>query len=501
MKTKVQSVFQGVCKSPGLTIFALIILGSLIRLPQIGEHLGAPYLFRRSQTALVTREISERGFFESGLGPMPVFGPNSQIPFEFPLFQQLAAVLVNLGVPLEVSGRALGLFFFQASAFLIYLLVRRKVGNREALLSVIIIQTSPFGFIWATAFLIEFMATFFGLAMLAFAWKSFEEPGKSKILWLLASSLMGVVVSVVKVTTSGVFLILLVSLAIAFRREFSQTRFVVIGLAFICAVAVASGAVWTSVADSIKSSQESTRWLTSSALRNWNFGTLEQRFSPNELGQLMSHLVPVTFGGGLLVIAMAFVVSRRKIPKFVIAMAVSAAAGPLIFFNLYVVHSYYFAAIFFQICVILGWSTSVFISHVFRKSRWVAATSITFICSTCAVVLFGVSPIKDEILLLYSPRAESQVAADLSSIAGEQDVIFLTNCDWDPQVAYETGFAVFMLREQTEDVFEAEKLVEVNKLRSGTLLGSCRPIFGTNLPNDSKLKHLSPYVVRVRGFY
>ena len=68
----------------------MVVAGTALQSGSLtGTVLGC-HDFRLSQTALVARTFIADGF--DWRTPLPVFGPESFVPFEFPLFEDAAAV-------------------------------------------------------------------------------------------------------------------------------------------------------------------------------------------------------------------------------------------------------------------------------------------------------------------------------------------------------------------------------------------------------------------------
>jgi hypothetical protein len=76
----------------------------------------------------VTLEYARRGINLLHT-PLPIFGPNSDVPMEFPLVQAMAAVLIRLGVGPDSAMRIVGLAGFQAAEILLSVLVLRWHGQ------------------------------------------------------------------------------------------------------------------------------------------------------------------------------------------------------------------------------------------------------------------------------------------------------------------------------------------------------------------------------------
>ena len=70
----------------------------LLRIPTLSLPLVEAHAFRQTQTAW-TAVIYHREGINLFQTPMPTLGPPWVVPFEFPLFQGIAAVAMDLGVP------------------------------------------------------------------------------------------------------------------------------------------------------------------------------------------------------------------------------------------------------------------------------------------------------------------------------------------------------------------------------------------------------------------
>ena len=106
----------------------LIAVGTLIRIPQLWHGLNEMHAFRQTQTTYVALEYARHGINLLHT-PLPIFGPNSDVPMEFPLVQAMAAVLIRLGVEPDSAMRIVGLAGFQAAGVLLCVLVLRWHGQ------------------------------------------------------------------------------------------------------------------------------------------------------------------------------------------------------------------------------------------------------------------------------------------------------------------------------------------------------------------------------------
>jgi hypothetical protein len=103
----------------------------------------------------VTLEYARRGINLLHT-PLPIFGPNSDVPMEFPLVQAMAAVLIRLGVGPDSAMRIVGLAGFQAAEILLSVLVLRWHGQLATIVVLGRFEFSPFGLAWGAAAPIDF---------------------------------------------------------------------------------------------------------------------------------------------------------------------------------------------------------------------------------------------------------------------------------------------------------------------------------------------------------
>src|SRR5262245_10384506 len=106
-------------------IFILLLVHSFIAISTGWSHtLNDFHGFRQAQTAIAVDYLVKGGpwiAYET-----PVFGPPWSIPFEFPLYQWITAlVVIVFRISVEQAGRAVSAGFFYASLIPGYLLLRR----------------------------------------------------------------------------------------------------------------------------------------------------------------------------------------------------------------------------------------------------------------------------------------------------------------------------------------------------------------------------------------
>jgi hypothetical protein len=418
-------------------IGAAIAVGTLIRIPQLGHGLAEAYAFRQTQTAFVARQYAENGI-DLLHTPLPVFGPESDVPMEFPLWQGIAALLMMAGAPADVAVRTLALVSFQLCALLLALLVRRWHGAATAVVATVLLQFLPFGLLWGAASLIDFFSVALALLMVLGIDAWFRER---RVGWLVAGSLGAVLAFLVKVTTVPSWgLLLVVSLVLMVRERGwagSWRRLLTGALGPVLGFVAALG--WTAYADGIKKAEPLTAFLTSSELRSWNFGSLSQRLDAEGylavLERIAGEIAGPALFGLLIAIAAAVFQPRLDARLRTLGWILVAASAPLVFFNLYVVHSYYLIAIYPAIVAAMAIGF-VWLFRVLPVRAWQRAT----LAALAAVLLLAGTALTPNGHVDLAQWASGNPRPALSSLLLDQterdDLIVMIGCDWDPTFLY-----------------------------------------------------------------
>ncbi|MEM1156977.1 MAG: glycosyltransferase family 39 protein [Verrucomicrobiota bacterium] len=318
--------------------------------------------YRKTQTALNTESILRTG---DVLGyETPVTGPPWRVTFEFPLYQSLTAVFSKV-FPTEVviSGRMVSLLSFLIAVFTLYHLIRMITGPEcpAAIITASLLVTAPVYRYWSTTFMIETTALAMSLLWLYSAiWAVRYRSWAVCLLAMLLGSLAGLG----KVTTFLVFIPLYL-LLLAWQydspaklrswltgqdktgqiRKWLGTQELWI-LSYMLVIPLVLSYSWVKVADTLKGDNPLSVEHTSRALRDWNFGSLEQKLNLETWGRMVDqiHLTvfhPVLIFAFLLV---AFLMSRLRYRILLVIGAVCYGVPLVVFTNLYYVHDYYFCA-------------------------------------------------------------------------------------------------------------------------------------------------------------
>ena len=198
--------------------------------------------------------------------------------------------------------------------------------------------------------MIEYLATAgaVGFAWATIAWREKRRPAVGGLA--LAAGLVGMLVK----PTTAVFWILP---ALAYRPNgLGRATGGALMAAALVLVPLGAAVLWTRHADAIKAASPTTAWLTSDALRDWNFGTLGQRFASDTWEVILDRLEGSSSAtrGSRFSSSQRSPLVRSRQRRFWLGIVLAAVLPPLVFTNLYYQHDYYLAAVSPAIAALIG---------------------------------------------------------------------------------------------------------------------------------------------------
>jgi hypothetical protein len=423
-------------------------VGTLIQIPMLFFNLSEGDSFRFSQTTIVVREYLNNGI--NVKMPFPIFGTNSFIPFEFPLFQIIASSIGSLlDLDALVATRFTALVFFQGTAILVYLLTKKWFSVDVALICVVLFQFLPFGVKFAHSPMIEFAATFFILlAVLSFDKVYLKTNIFVQILLMLLASVCLVFGFLIKVTTGIALLPLLLIPMFSILKSKNNTickslrLFNIAGSVIISALAVN---LWNGFSDSVKRENPITAYLVSSSpqMREWSFGTLQDRLDPKTwISIYFQYLGPITSGLLALVILTFFSLKYFSLSKLTPLLLI-VFIGPLVFVNLYRSHQYYVAALYPILVILLSLGACAiereYSPHKPRLKYLIASLLIATSFST----KIGLNYTSD----IFNHSDIPKLAYEIRDNVPREGYILYLGCDWNTEVPYYSQRKALMIPE------------------------------------------------------
>jgi hypothetical protein len=448
----------------------------------LGWHntLNDHHSFRQSQTAITAYYLKDKQF---GLDyETPVLGKPWSIPMEVPFYQLFSARISSwTGLPLDQAGRGVATACYLLTLIPIWFLLREfRVTRPHALLVLCIFLTSPFYLFWSRAFLIESSVLLFCYSYLALV--IYGTSRKSRTL-LVAGILFGTIAGLAKVTTWLPFL-LIVSLWCVrdwlllpfFLPKWKAIRSKAGILMAVCGIPFLISVIWIRYTNHIISMNPLGIYNDSKHLREWIFGTLDQKLSPAVWEQILARTftlfgLPVPAWSIILLAMLAVTLTRRRGVETVCCL-VLFLLSPLVFTNLHFIHDYYMNAngLFLIAAVVFG--ILALLEGVTLRSKFCGWILLLF------TLYSGVTGYAD----MYQPIQKMpnseilQLADYIKKNTSENSVLMILGSDWNPLVPYYSDRRSLMIPDwpnlTEEQVLQALRNLKGEKI--GALL-VCEP--------------------------
>jgi hypothetical protein len=434
--------------------------------------------FRQTQTAISAESILHGGSFLRY--EIPVLGPPWSLPFEFPLYQGIVAVLAKiLSTPLDQTGRFVSIVFYYLCFFpLASILSSMGLRGVRMIPSLALFAVSPLYVFVSRLFMIESTALFFSLLYADQMFKLVIGERRWQARHIAGGAVFGVAAGLVKVTTLAPFFGLGMCLTAwglwEDRKRGKLTVDVLVEVTLFClALPVAATWWWTKFADGVRAQNPIGIYLTSNALRTWTIGTIAQRLHPRVYLQLWyaadNHVGNVWMAVGVLGIYIWL--CRRW--NWIAAVCSALYIGTiLVFFNLHVVHEYYPYANALFLVVAVG----VLITAVLTipgKRGWVGVVLLVLAMVACGFRYFGhYYPIQVKNALGW-PRAVALV----DTTTAPQSVIVITGLEWSAEFPYQSHrraiMDAFFPQTPAWTVAAVERVIATEGAKNVTALIAC----------------------------
>jgi len=411
--------------------------------------------FRQHQTALSTYWLREGGYkldYET-----PLFGPPWSIPMEFPVYQWIVATASRtLGTPLESTARGVSLLFFLATLPAVYGLAGFfSLTSSRRLLVVSAVLASPTYLFYARTFMIETTALAGATWFLYAVGRAVRDQS---IRWSIAAAALAILAALAKVTTFLIFLppagVLTLWLWLPhWRQRKTPGARTWLGLVLAAAPVLLAALVvqmWVSHADHIKHSNPYSGFLTSTELKKWNWGTMEQRLSWRFWLENWRNITTFVLGEiplAALVLGSALVAAPAR--RVALACAAFFLCGILLFSNLFYFHDYYYCAN----ALLLLFGAGVILAGIWDNER------LPYAAQVLALLLF----FGGQVSLYYWGYAESfrqdpvpapGIAAVIRETVPREDVVLILGWDWNSLIPYYAQRRAITIPEGREDEFK-----------------------------------------------
>jgi hypothetical protein len=382
--------------------------------------------FRFSQTVMQIRQFNEEGI--NFKGNLPLFGENSHVLFEFPLYQIIAHLISEaLNLDPVVAARLSTLILFQISAVLLLRINSVFFNKKNSLPLLVLYQFLPFGLLYGHSPLGEFVP----VVLIYIA--TLLEAGATKRRKTLHFAFSIVIVSLAflsKVTTAIALTPILFLNTVSTRGP--AKKFLLFRAISSISIGLFLTSKWNDYADSLKVTNSYTKALASNHPRmvTWNLGTWDQRFDFGTWYQiLVTNVAPIALNGFLLIILGIIGLFRSRKANLAILL-ICVIAPILIFTNLYLAHLYYLCAIYGVIVLLT--ITLLDEYSINLKAEKAKSILVFFILVGAASSTNGSNSIQT-ILRHSGPPSE---ALKIKNLTNPGDTVLYLGCEWSAYLPY-----------------------------------------------------------------
>lgn len=463
------------------------------------------YGFRQSQTAISVYYLLKGGAWLAY--ETPVLGAPWSIPFEFPLYQWITALWAKLsGMPLDQAGRSISILFYYLTLWPSFILLGYLgITKPYRLIFLSLFLSSPLYLFWSRTFMIESTALFLGVAYLTAVGWYFQ---RSNVARLALTSALGTLGALVKATTFPGFALAagLCTWVILERNIHSRENlrdgskilhFVLLPAVGFALLPLGGVWLWTHFADAQKLSVPlAADFLTSTALKEWNFGILNQRIS-SELwkGAIFDRMLPAIFGSRIIgILSLALVPFMGAYKKAYFSSIFLFLSVMLIFTHLHIVHDYYqYANALFALAAI-----GFCLLSLFERG---------FQCQIAGLTLFLLSlgwciytyHIHYYHIAMSSNQSILDVAEAIHNHTNPEEVTLIYGFDWSSEIPYYSQRRALMDRDFL--ALDNPKMKEALQRLSDRRIGAIVFCLGRRSDRPEVERRLKAFDFQVRPIY
>jgi hypothetical protein len=433
-----------------LVALAMLLVGVAWHLSWASQGWHIPGMsgheFRQTQTAVTIQRIKADGFKIDYA--TPILGKPWSIPFEFPIYEGLAArVSQQFNLSVVEAGRWVSMVAFYL-ALPAFVLIFRRIGYSPiaAVMGMLPIIAAPVYILYTRSVLIE------STALCLSAWFFYFLVGyrRTRNPWSFGAALViGIAAVLTKSTTWAVFCLPWAAWGLsdvwrARKRGWKAWGLISEDVFLLGLPLLAVGFSWVWITDRIKELNPIGGFLTSGNLTAFNFGTVAQHFDSLVWKTLWSHWTSAIMPAWALVLVVVGVVFVPARTRIVVALGVFMfLGGQFLFINLYAIHNYYFYANAVGLCAAAGGMTAGLWD---RPGRWYQARPVAFLL--LLAICFGEYRVyrKD---FYHIQTAENGGTSGLTEVIKRltkpSDVVVVHSPDWSSMIAFQSGRRTLMI--------------------------------------------------------
>jgi 4-amino-4-deoxy-L-arabinose transferase-like glycosyltransferase len=464
-------------------LIALVSFSLIPRLINLDQSLLDLQPFRQTQTAMTVWMFLTEGVDLFNY-QTPIFGPPFYAPFEFPLYQYFAVLIFRLGISdIEIASRITTILFYILSCWSLYKVIHLLFKSRKVtLLTLVHFCFTPFSINWSRAVTIEYCALFFCLLTLYF-FLLLRTKHAQNYWHLMLGTLIACLAFSIKLTTAYpyVLFMFLVFGYDSFKQlkllkknsSFSQLRLqfwplILKGILFFV-LPFGLMYLWVRHTDLLKMESAFSYVTTSSSLKDWNFGTWDDKLSWNNwmviFNRINNSLLPFMLAIPLIVYFTR--ASGQHFRKYVFLLLFFPLVTIATFFNLYYQHDYYLAALMPFFSILFALSMLAFVEFLwvpfFRKNYKIYTMFMAAGLVLLIYTFVNDDSNKEYYRYLYSTNQQSDyeqyvLGQAIAKTTKPDELVIVTDFEWSSEVLYSAKRKGLMWTDGNE--------LEINRFRS-----------------------------------
>lgn len=216
---------------------------------------------------------------------------------------------------------------------------------------------------------------------------------------------------------------------------------------YICLIPVLVGSSWVIYSDHIKELNVMADFITSNALKSWNFGSIEQKLSLRVWQRILLNTKLIIV---LIITMLCFLIFLSRIRNYrlneffmqlggilkdnkVLLMLLLFLIGPMIFTNLYFIHDYYFYANNLFLSLMIGLLFFSLLERVREERKFI-------LCIIILPLLLGSSFLSYYKYYYPSQKHENRniipIAEAIKEYTPGNGISLIYGCDWNSSLPY-----------------------------------------------------------------
>jgi len=420
--------------------FAISIL---VRCVNIGSGITGRHVFRQTQVAIVIQNYLREGWRIDYC--IPVFGPPWKVLFEFPTYQTIVYLLLKVlnSTNIDLVSRVFSIIIFYISAYFLFRLSKLYFDVDKSIFVCLIYVFMPFNIYWSRTTMIDYFSVMFALSYLYFMILWIRFP---RFYYGILTVLLGTFGYLTKSTTMIPY-VLAAACLIMYELETkfelrariktniwlfaNQNLKFLLELMCLCCIPVIPGVAWVRYADHVNEQGEFSKLLSSSALKEWNFGTIRQRLLWDTWDVIITRLL--MFVGGYLGLIVLFIFIKNikeKITLYWVFISITSSILTVaLITNLYYVHDYYLMALAPLICMAIG--IIIYESNIEKGISWYSVVGIFL------WVLLVMNNTNEYFSYVHENIGEvNQKYSLIQNITSDDEYIYICGEDWSSETLY-----------------------------------------------------------------